>query len=79
MRDREIRAMLRALKEIQEEHYLSIAGLAHRLGLSAGHLSMVFSGKRRPGIRFVRAVIEQYPEIRHLVAESLRDWKEEGE
>jgi len=72
MRDSEIRAMIRALRRIEAEQCLSSRGMAHLLGFSAGHLSMIYSGKRRPGIRFVRAVIEHFPEIRGLIAESLR-------
>ena len=72
MRDIEIRAMIRALRKIEADQYLSLKGLAHKLGLSAGYLSMIFSGKRQPGMRFVRAVIEHFPEIRQMMAESLK-------
>jgi hypothetical protein len=73
MRDQDIDALVDALSRIRERDYLSIAGMARRLGFSAGHLSMVFSGKRRPGIRFVRAVFEHYPEIRRQMAHRLSD------
>ena len=78
MRDSEIRAMIRALRRIEAEQCLSSRGMAHLLGFSAGHLSMIYSGKRRPGIRFVRAVMEHFPEIRELIAESLRTAPEDG-
>lgn len=67
MRDDEIETLIVFLQRVQEEQYLSLKGLAYRLGFSAGHLSMIYSGKRRPGIRFMRAVFEHFPEIRsHL-------------
>ena len=72
MRDSRIDALLEALRRIQEEQYLTLKGLGHRLGFSAGHLSMVFSGKRQPGIRFLRAVVRRFPEIRSLVATALQ-------
>ena len=68
MEDSEIEVMIQVLRRLQEDQYLSLKGLAHQLGFSAGHLSMIFSGKRRPGLRFVRAVVERYPEIRQLLA-----------
>lgn len=71
MRDREIKAMIHALRQIQRERYLNLRGLARKLGLSVGQLSMIFNGKRRPGMRFVRAVVERFPEIRDLLAASL--------
>ena len=72
MRDREIQALIRSLRRIREERYLSIKGLAYLLGVSAGHLSMIFAGKRRPGIYFVRAAMRAFPEIRRELADSLR-------
>ncbi|MEA3407346.1 MAG: helix-turn-helix transcriptional regulator [Chloroflexota bacterium] len=67
MRDDEIETLIAFLRHVQEDQYLSLKGLAHRLGFSAGHLSMIYSGKRRPGIRFMRAVFDHFPEIRsHL-------------
>jgi len=77
MRDSEIKAMIRALRKIEREECLNLRGLARRLGFSAGQLSMIFAGKRRPGMRFVRAVVERFPEIRHLLAASLSEPKED--
>lgn len=68
MRDDEIETLIDFLKRIQEEQYLSLKGLAHRLGFSAGHLSMIYSGKRHPGIRFMRAVFEHFPELRSCLS-----------
>ncbi|MBC7234528.1 MAG: hypothetical protein H5T69_01710 [Chloroflexi bacterium] len=73
MRERELRAMIRALQRIQTERHLSMQGISALLGLSPGYISMVYSGRRRPGIRFVRAVLERFPEIRRMIAEMLRE------
>jgi transcriptional regulator with XRE-family HTH domain len=79
MDDHDLSALIRVLRRIQSEEYLSIKGLAHRLGFSAGHLSMIYSGKRRPGIRFLRAVVAHFPQVRDLVARSLEPPSEEDE
>jgi len=71
MRESEIKAMIAALRKIEDEQHLNLKGLAKRLGYSVGQVSMVFAGKRGPGLRFVRAVIECFPEIRYLLADSL--------
>ena len=71
MQDSTIQAMLDALRAIQERHSLSLEGLARQIGCSSGHLSMLFSGKRRPGMHFVRLVVRRYPEVRRIVASSL--------
>ncbi|HHX45280.1 MAG TPA: helix-turn-helix transcriptional regulator [Chloroflexi bacterium] len=71
MRDSEIQAMIDALRAIAERDNLNHQGLARQVGCSTGQLSMVFAGKRRPGIRFIRLVVRRYPEIRRLLASSL--------
>lgn len=67
MLEDEVRAVIRILKRIMQQEHLTAQGMARRLGFSASHLSMIFSGKRRPGIRFLRAAMARYPEIRRLV------------
>ncbi len=79
MRDSEIKAMIQALRDIEREEYLNLRGLARRLGFSVGQLSMILNGKRRPGIRFVRAVVERFPEVRQLLADSLSEPQEDGD
>jgi transcriptional regulator with XRE-family HTH domain len=79
MRDSEIKAMIQALRDIEREEYLNLRGLARRLGFSVGQLSMILNGKRRPGIRFVRAVVERFPEVRQLLANSLSEPQEDGD
>jgi transcriptional regulator with XRE-family HTH domain len=78
MRDREITAVLKALRRIEAEQHLTLESLGRRLGFSASHLSMLFSGRRRPGVRFLRVVIERFPEIRQMLAKSLRAPTESG-
>ena len=72
MDDGEVETILRVLRRVQEEGNYSLRGFAQHLGLSAGQLSMVLSGRRQPGIRFLRAAVERIPEIRQLVALYLR-------
>ena len=72
MRESEITAVIEAMRKIEEKQYLSLSGLARKLGISTGYLSMVFSGQRHPGMRFLRAVVEHFPEIRLLIAQSLQ-------
>ena len=72
MLESNMRAVVQALRKIQAEHYLSLSGLAHKLGISTGYLSMVFSGQRHPGMRFLRAAREHFPQIRRLIAQRLR-------
>jgi len=72
MQEQEVHAIVEALRKLQEEGYFSLRGLGRRLGISAAHLSMIFSGQRRPGIRFVRAVLVRFPELRAMVSKTLR-------
>ncbi len=69
MLDEEIRAVVRTLERIMEREHLSAQGMARQLGFSAAHLSMIFAGKRRPGMRFLRAAMERYPEVRQVIQE----------
>jgi transcriptional regulator with XRE-family HTH domain len=71
MRESEVKIIIQALRYIQAEKGLSLTGLAHTLGYSVGQVSMIFAGKRRPGLKFVCAVYERFPEVEELVAESL--------
>jgi hypothetical protein len=68
MQERELEALLAALRQVQDEEYLSIRGMARRLGFSASYLSMLYARKRRPGLRFVRAVLRRYPRVREIIA-----------
>ena len=67
MEDDQVRTLVRILKRIMSEESLSMQGMAHRLGFATSHLSMILSGKRRPGLRFLWAAMRRYPEIEDLV------------
>ena len=71
MDDSEMGALLAVLRRLQEEGYLSARGLAKRLGFSPSHLSMLYAGKRQPGLRFLQAVMRRYPEMPGLVRQEL--------
>ena len=68
MQNGDFEVVLSALRDVLERDYLSQEGLAMRLGFSASHVSMLLSGKRNPGIRFLRAVVRLMPELRDAVA-----------
>lgn len=67
MEDEEVRALVRVLRRVMDEDRVTVQGLARRLGFATSHLSMILSGKRRPGLRFMWAVMERYPEVRSLM------------
>jgi AcrR family transcriptional regulator len=73
VREKERQIIIAALRDVQNQEYLSLRGLAYRLGVSPAYLSMVFTGKRRVGLRLLQAAIERYPQIRHMLAHSLSD------
>ena len=41
MRESEMTAMVEALRQIEAERYLSLSGLARKLGISTGYLSII--------------------------------------
>lgn len=67
MEDDQVRTLVRILKRIMSEESLSMQGMAHRLGFATSHLSMILSGKRRPGLRFMWAAMRRYPEIEDMM------------
>jgi|GEM_PF-5671494 len=73
MEDDQVRTLVRILKRIMSEESLSMQGMARRLGFATSHLSMILSGKRRPGLRFLWAAMQRYPEIEDLML-SRRAW-----
>ncbi len=64
MQDSELDPIVRALQQIKQQRRYSLQGMARLLGVSAGHLSMLFAGKRRPGLLLVRAAMRRFPELR---------------
>lgn len=71
MRNSEVAALIAFLRSVQQERCYSLRGLAQILGFSSAHLCMVLSGKRRPGIRFIRAVAARFPTYRRLLQRQL--------
>ncbi len=67
MEDDQVRTLVRILKRIMSEESLSMQGMARRLGFATSHLSMILSGKRRPGLRFMWAAMQRYPEIEDMM------------
>jgi len=67
MHDDELEVFVRALCRVKARRRCSLRGLATLLGVSPGHLSMILTGKRRPGLRFLRTAIEKLPELRRLL------------
>ncbi|NLT73776.1 MAG: hypothetical protein GXX94_06220 [Chloroflexi bacterium] len=67
MEDEDIRALVRILRRIMADEYVTMQGMARRLGFATSHVSMILAGKRRPGLRFVWAAMEHIPEVRELM------------
>lgn len=63
--------VITTLREIQDERNYSLRGMALKLRISAGHLSMVYSGQRSAGISFFLAALREFPKIRQVVANAL--------
>jgi len=61
------RRLARVLSGLQRNEKLTIEDMAHRLGVSCSMLGMVYSGHRSPGRKFLRGVLNAYPELRDEV------------
>lgn len=75
MDNRDIEAVIEALERVREEQFLSLRGLARRLGFSPSHLSMILARKRRPGKRFLWAAARHFDEVRCLLAAQFEETK----
>ena len=64
MPENQLDPLVVALLRIRQQRHYSLQGMARLLGVSAGHLSMLFAGKRRPGLRLLRSAVRHFPEIR---------------
>jgi hypothetical protein len=69
------------LHRIQDQRSYSLRGMAVKLRISPGHLSMIYTGQRSVGIGVLIAALREFPEMRQaigfaLLAPSLR--KPEG-
>jgi len=72
MPDRELDPIVRALQQFKQQRHYSLQGMARLLGVSGGHLSMLFAGKRRPGLLLVRAALRHFPEVRAAILAPVR-------
>jgi transcriptional regulator with XRE-family HTH domain len=56
--------IINKIKACQRKHGLSDIKFAHSLGVSPATWSMIKQGKRKPGLKFYRGLINSYPELR---------------
>jgi len=70
-RQRHIRRLVRVLRGLQRDDHLTIEDMAIRLGISTSMLGMVYSGRRNPGRKFLRGVLNAYPQLRDEVYQFL--------
>lgn len=61
--------LAKALEARRTREGLSVAAMASRLGVSDSYLFLLRDGKRKPGVRFLRAVIQAFPDLQLLVFE----------
>jgi transcriptional regulator with XRE-family HTH domain len=66
VRAQDVELLIAFLRQVQQERHYSLRGLAQRLGVSSGHLCMVLSGRRRPGLHLIQAVLTHLPAYREL-------------
>jgi len=59
--------LIEAIKHKQKESDLTDNGLASILGIDRSTWSYIKSGKRNPGLKFLSAVANTFPELRTLV------------
>ena len=70
-RQRHVRHLIRVLRGLQRNECLTIEDMALRLGISTSMLAMVYSARRNPGRKFLRGVLNAYPELREEVYQFL--------
>ena len=58
-----IRRLVRLLRRLQLERRMTIRDMAGRLRVSKSTLCMVYGGRRSPGPKFLRGVLESFPEL----------------
>ena len=70
-RQRAIRRLVRLLRRLQLERTMTLRDMAGRLGVSKSTLCMVYGGRRSPGAKFLRGVLESFPELHDEVCRFL--------
>ena len=68
LKSRSAERLVALLRRIQSQQGLTRAQFARRLGVSVSMLDMVYGGWRSPGSKFLRGVLQAYPELRQEVA-----------
>ena len=59
------------LLRIQEERNYSLRGMALKLQISPGHLSMIYRGQRAVGIGLLLAALREFTEVRQVLVSAL--------
>ena len=59
--------LIEAIKEKQRQNKLSDGALALILGIDRSTWAYIKSGKRKPGMKFLAAVANQFPALKYLV------------
>lgn len=67
-----------ALEAKRAQEGLSVAGMASRLGVSDTYLFLLRDGRRKPGVRFLRAVIHAFPDLQLVVFEYVAQSEADG-
>ncbi len=60
-----------ALHRIQDQRSYSLRGMAIKLRISPGHLSMIYNGQRSVGIGVLIAALREFPEMRQAIGVAL--------
>lgn len=63
--------VISTLRRIQDERDYSLRGMALKLQISPGHLSMLYSGQRTVGIGLLLAALREFPEVRQAFVSAL--------
>lgn len=66
-RKQRLRLLVRKLRGLQHDRGLTLTAMSDELGISTSLLSMVYSGQRIPGRKFLRGVIRAYPQLHNEV------------
>jgi transcriptional regulator with XRE-family HTH domain len=81
-RRRSIRRLVRVLRGLQRDGDLTLDDMAARLGVCTSTLCMVYGGRRNPGPKFLRGVLEAFPHLNDEVCRflllDLKDGQGEG-
>jgi len=60
--------VIEAIKEYQEQNRISDGGLIKLLQIDRSTWSLLKRGKRNPGVKFLKAVAREIPQLRSIIA-----------